>query len=116
MKQRDGWKSMRVFLLVVLTCVMAAAGVIENLTFEVEIKPIKTYGSGGIVNYNFGTIRDCEVYGTIPACYNLLISPLNLLFDDSYRVLYQDGKRIWLEGGIPDRDLRLFAVGQLYNE
>lgn len=49
-----------------------------------------------------------SVYRTIPACYDLLISPLNLPFDDSYRVRYQDGKRIWLEGGIPDRDLRSY--------
>lgn len=40
-------------------------GVIENLTFEVDIAPIRTYGSGGIVNYNFGTIRDCDVYGKV---------------------------------------------------
>lgn len=40
-------------------------GVIENLTFDVEIAPIKKYGSGGIVNYNLGTIRACDVYGKV---------------------------------------------------
>jgi len=40
-------------------------GVIENLTMEVDLSPLEEIGAGGIVYYNYGTIRDCRVYGTV---------------------------------------------------
>lgn len=44
-------------------------GVIENLTIETDISSEKGKDSGGITLYNYGCIKDCEVYGTITA-YN----------------------------------------------
>lgn len=40
-------------------------GLIENLTMDVDISPLEEIGAGGIVYCNYGTIRDCEVYGSV---------------------------------------------------
>lgn len=44
-------------------------GSIENLTIETNISSDIGKDSGGITLYNYGCIKDCEVYGTITA-YN----------------------------------------------
>ena len=45
--------------------ILEVEGVIENLTLEVTVSSIQGEGSGGIVRYNYGTIRNCNVYGTV---------------------------------------------------
>ncbi len=40
-------------------------GTIENLTTEVDISPMDNIGAGGIVYFNYGNIRNCDVYGTV---------------------------------------------------
>ncbi len=40
-------------------------GVIENLLAEVQMEPHEGTDTGGLIYYNCGTIRGCEVYGTV---------------------------------------------------
>ncbi len=52
-----------------LFSILKREGTIENLTIEVDISSETGKDSGGITLYNYGCIRDCEVYGSITA-YN----------------------------------------------
>ena len=45
--------------------ILEAAGVIEDITLEVSVSSFEGEGAGGIVRYNYGTIRDCNVYGSV---------------------------------------------------
>ena len=45
--------------------ILEAEGVIEDITLEVSVSSFDGEGAGGIVRYNYGTIRDCNVYGSI---------------------------------------------------
>ena len=47
---------------------LKSGGVIENLIVEVNILSEKEADSGGIVTYNYGRIKNCEVYGTVTDC------------------------------------------------
>lgn len=45
--------------------ILEAEGVIEDITLEVSVSSFEGEGAGGIVRYNYGTIRDCNVYGSV---------------------------------------------------
>ncbi len=40
-------------------------GIVENLIAEVNIEPYEDTDTGGLIYYSCGTIRNCEVYGTV---------------------------------------------------
>lgn len=40
-------------------------GIVENLIAEVHMNPYEGADTGGLVYYNCGTVRGCEVYGTV---------------------------------------------------
>ncbi len=48
---------------------LEAEGIIENLTLKVTIHSFPREGAGGIVESNYGTIRSCDVYGSVTGDY-----------------------------------------------
>lgn len=52
-----------------LFLLLEKTGVVENLTVQVNMKPYEGADTGGLIYYNCGTIRNCEVHGTV-AGYN----------------------------------------------
>lgn len=52
-----------------LFLMLEKGGVVENLTAIVNMTPYEGTDTGGLIYYNCGTIRNCEVYGTV-AGYN----------------------------------------------
>ncbi len=51
-----------------LFLLLEKTGLVENLTVDVDIEPYEGADTGGLIYYNCGTVRNCEVHGQVTGC------------------------------------------------